>query len=243
MCRLDISKQKKMESNFLYIKILFWSFIFPFIFSFFPQFPFHKEFKYFWKSCSIVALFEIVWDVLYNYLGVWGFSDRYTLGFRLFGLPFEELLFFIAIPFCCTFLFFCAERYRIFDNWISIDTFLQKYFLPFFAVFSFVFALYFYDRLYTSVTFISLSIILTSLYFKPNIDLKYIFLTYLIVLIPFFITNGILTGYCTEQPVVYYDNTENCTFRIGTIPFEDMFYGLELYLLNILLYLKFKKIG
>jgi lycopene cyclase domain-containing protein len=116
-----------MESNFLYLKILFWSFIFPFIFSFFPQFPFYKEFRYFWKSCGIVALFEIAWDVLYNYLGVWGFSDRYTLGFRVFGLPFEELLFFIVIPFCCTFLFFCAMRYKIFESWIPIDAFIQKY--------------------------------------------------------------------------------------------------------------------
>jgi lycopene cyclase domain-containing protein len=241
MCHQGISKQMLMESKLLYFKIHFWSFVFPFVFAFLPQFPFHKEAKFYVKSILSIAIIEIIWDVIYNKMGVWGFSDSYTIGFRMLGLPIEEFLFFITIPFCCLFLFFCASKYKIYDNWIPIDSFLQNYFLPLFAISSLIIALIYYDKWYTSVTFISLAIILTTLYYKPNPHLKYIFLTYLIVLIPFFITNGILTGCCTLAPVVFYNVNENCGFRIGTIPVEDMFYGLLLYLGNVLLYLKFKE--
>lgn len=47
-----------------------------------------------------VAVFA-VWDVLAIRAGVWGFNPRYVTGWELpFGLPVEELVFFLAIPIC-----------------------------------------------------------------------------------------------------------------------------------------------
>ena len=40
------------------------------------------------------------WDLLAHAHGHWTFSDRYTLGIRLFGLPVEEWLFFLVVPVC-----------------------------------------------------------------------------------------------------------------------------------------------
>lgn len=50
--------------------------------------------------CITVIVFSI-WDIVAIDAGLWTYSERYTSGIMLpFGLPFEELLFFIAIPIC-----------------------------------------------------------------------------------------------------------------------------------------------
>lgn len=42
----------------------------------------------------------LAWDLIASARRTWWFSDRYTLGVRLFGLPIEEWLFFLVVPVC-----------------------------------------------------------------------------------------------------------------------------------------------
>lgn len=44
-----------------------------------------------------------------------------------------------------------------------------------------------------------------------------------------------LTGSLIDAPIVWYNDAENLGIRIFTIPVEDVFYGMGLVLLNILL--------
>jgi lycopene cyclase domain-containing protein len=64
---------------------------------------------------------------------------------------------------------------------------------------------------------------------------------YAILLIPFLMVNGILTGTGIEGAVVNYNPSENLGIRILTIPVEDAFYGFEMILLNIYLFKWFEE--
>jgi lycopene cyclase domain-containing protein len=94
-----------------------------------------------------------------------------------------------------------------------------------------------FDKLYTSVTFITTAVICLLLKFIAKIKWFGKAVTvYAVLLIPFLIVNGILTGFGLEEPVVQYNNEENLGIRIFTIPIEDTMYGFELILLNLFFY-------
>src|SRR5690606_34873124 len=84
-----------------------------------------------------------------------------------------------------------------------------------------------YNKWYTASTFGLLALyLLFHLYRKTYLGRHY--LSYAITLVFFFIVNGILTGSFIEEPVVWYNDAENLGIRMGTIPFEDAFYGFLL---------------
>ena len=106
-----------------------------------------------------------------------------------------------------------------------------------FSIVLLILGLIFLNRLYTSVTFISTAIVSLILKFVFRIDwFGKAVSVYAILLVPFLIVNGILTGTGLEEPVVRYDNTQNLHFRLFTIPVEDVFYGFEMFVLNLMIY-------
>ena len=67
-----------------------------------------------------------------------------------------------------------------------------------------------------------------------NTDLSFGYLSYFCIYPFFLLSNGILTGTGLDSPVVWYNDLENFSIRMGTIPIEDSLYGLLLILSNIL---------
>lgn len=219
--------------KWIYLLVDFFTVLLPFIFSFHPRINFHRYFKTFLLSNIAVSLVFIAWDILFTRLGIWGFNPDYVAGIYFFNLPLEEILFFTCIPFSCVFTYHCLNLfYKI--HWKSKT---ENRFVLVVSFLLFITGIIFHDKLYTSSVFISLPVVLVVMNYFIKINwLAKLVLIYPVLLIPFFIVNGILTGSGLQHPVVWYNDAENLGLRLLTIPVEDVFYGFELILLNVFFY-------
>ncbi len=219
-----------MNPKYLYLTINIASFIVPFAFSFYPKANFSKKWKYVLPAILITGIIFIVWDELFTQMGIWGFNPKYVTGINIFSLPLEEVLFFFCIPYASIFTYFAltylVEKDHLFPHQELISSLLIVVLL--------VLGGYFMDRWYTTVTFFSLAFFLAyqMIKLRPRYMGRFYF-AFAFILIPFFIVNGILTGSWIDEPVVWYNDAENLGIRIGTIPVEDVFYGMLMILMSI----------
>lgn len=219
-----------MNSKFLYLALDVFSILFPLLFSFYPKANFSKKWKYLWVAILIPAIIFIIWDEFFTQLGVWRFNEKYLTGVYIGNLPLEEVMFFICIPYACVF------TYEALHYLVKRDYFKSKQKIISIALIAgcLTVGLLNLDKWYTSVTFISLATYLVTLQFIWRVDyLGRFYFSYLFVLIPFFLVNGVLTGSWIDDPVVWYNDAENLGIRMGTIPVEDTFYGMLLIVMNV----------
>lgn len=221
-----------MYAKYTYLAIDLGALIVPLIFSFHPKLLFYKKWAAFGFANFIVSILFIVWDMYYTHLGVWGFNPRYLTGINVGNLPAEEILFFMCIPFSSVYTYHCLKIFYPDRNKIP-----HKEITLFMVMLLLCVGMQHPLHIYTSVTFILLSLTLLLLTFV--LDLPWIpnfYFTYVIILLPFFIVNGLLTGTGLDAPVVWYDDTQNLDIRLGTIPVEDIFYGMLMLILNTALF-------
>jgi lycopene cyclase domain-containing protein len=227
-----------LKSKYLYWGINILSFIVPLLFSFYPKANFSKRWKFVLPAIGISALFFLVWDVLFTNLGVWGFNPDYVMGVSVLGLPLEEIAFFFCVPYACLFTYFALnhliEKDHLFPHQELISSLLIMLLL--------IFGLYNIDKLYTGAAFLLTGIFLAFSLLKLRMRfMGRFYLSFAVLLIPFFIINGILTGSMTDEPVVWYNNSENLGIRLGTVPLEDVIYGMLMILLPITIWEKLEE--
>ena len=210
----------------------------PFLVSFHPRLKFYKK----WKSLAIAIVFTSIifigWDVIFTKHGVWGFNPDYYLGTTIANLPIEEWLFFICIPYACVFMHYALlelnPNLKVSRKALKIITIALLTLLLLLTVF-------FYNRWYSVINF-GYGVIITAIAYKYHSNLlQKFFITFLFMLIPFFIVNGILTGSGIENQVVWYNNNENLGIRMFTIPVEDSIYAFTMILTNLMI-LEFLKL-
>ena len=222
--------------NYTYLFVDLGCIIVPFIASFYPKHPFYKEWKYFFPANLMVALLFIIWDMTFTANGVWGFNPDYLTGINLYNLPIEEILFFICIPYCCVFTFFAMKYLVKKSPFQRIDNGLKLLFLlisVLFMILGFGADYTFYTGLFTAIFMIVMIL--------KKIPMDFTFLTYLLIIPFFLLSNGLLTGSFTEAPVVWYNDAENLGRRIFTIPVEDTIYGFLMIAANIQVYVKLRE--
>ncbi len=210
------------EGPWAYALILAGSFIPVFALSFDKRVHYHTEFTHIWRPTVLVLVPFVVWDVIKTYLGVWGFNPHYYFGVRLFLLPLEEWLFFVIIPFCCLFIHACLKYYAPRDYLHRVEPVVSMLLLVFFVLM----AILNVDKNYTFSNFALVAAyqLWHMVYGNRQMRSRF-YITFALSMIPFCIVNGILTGGYTQAPIVVYNPLEHNGFRMGSIPFEDAWYG------------------
>ena len=228
-----------MLDNYSYLIINLLALSFPLAASWDKRFSYHTKFKPLFIGILVMMCLFIPWDIWFTEKGVWGFNSDYLTGLYIFNLPIEEWLFFICIPFSSIFIYECILHY--FPNrFNSLKT--GRLLSIVFGLILLSISLINIDKDYTFYNFLGCSLLLFLNAIKPNQFLPAFFFSYLFVLIPFFVVNGILTGSFLDAPIVWYNNLENLNIRLFTIPIEDVVYGFFMLLLTFNIYQFSKKI-
>lgn len=216
-------------SKLTYALLLIGSIAMPLALSFDKKVAFFRHWNALFPATIITAAIFIAWDIYFTRHNVWWFNKEYVTGFFIAGLPIEEWLFFIVIPYCCIFIYEVARAY--------LKTEWKAFIIPFNSVLFILFlgiTVLHIDRAYTAVNF-GIATLMIGLQFVLKTHKTYLFyfyIAYALSIIPFLIVNGVLTSW----PVVGYNDEENLAIRIYTIPVEDFAYLVNLLLMNLNLY-------
>ena len=211
-------------------------------------FSFHKRMRFiqYWpsvlSSLTIVACVFLIWDAWFTKYQVWGFNSDYHLPFLLLGMPLEEWLFFFCIPYASIFIHYALIYY--FPHLILSERLTHILSIGG-IVMALGIALLNTDKMYTCVNYLLLFVILSIGLLRGIKHLQRFYIAFLMILVPFFFVNGVLTGLGLEKPVVWYNHEEHLGIRLLTIPIEDTGYAFSMLFANILLieYFKTKRIG
>ena len=232
-----VTKVDFFETRWLYLCLHIFSFVPVFLLSFDKRVHYYTSWKKLFPAIILVAIPFILWDVIFTEWRVWGFNEAYHQVFTIFGLPIEELLFFLTIPFSSIFIYQCLQYYFPRDILKSADKFISLGL----GGLLIIIGLFCWDKIYTSTTFLLTGgfMMVHYLSFENTYRTKF-YLSYLITWLPFLIVDGVLTGGYSDQPVVIYHPEEFLNLRITSVPFEDSIYGLLLLMLNISLFAHFE---
>jgi len=211
-----------LETNWLYLLLHVFAVIPVFALSFDRRVHYHTSWKQLFPSIAIVAAIFIIWDVIFTAMNVWDFNESYFLGIRFLHLPIEEWLFFITIPFASIFIYECLNFYIKKDLLANYEKAITLILTLAFSILGILF----WNQIYTSTTcLLTAAFLLYHYLYLPSHYRSRFYFAFIIILIPFTLVDGVLTGGYTAAPIVLYNPLEFMNFRVFSIPLEDYIYG------------------
>jgi lycopene cyclase domain-containing protein len=204
-----------------YLLIDFLIIILPLIVSFFPDLSYFKKFPYVLVSIFAGGLFFITWDIIATIRGDWSFNPEYVMGISFAGLPLEEVLFFIFVPFSLLLVY--EQAACIFQDrtvpWKQGAGYAAGMML---ILVSFLFI----GKNYTFMAIFSAGIVVLGVsLFYSGIMGRLAFWAYLITGFLLFI---LFNYFLTSLPVEIYNPSAVSGIRFLTIPVEDFFYNFTM---------------
>jgi lycopene cyclase domain-containing protein len=223
----------------LYLTLLVLSLIFPLVLSFDKKVEFYKHWPVLFPSIILTGALFIVLDICFARQGIWGFNPRYHSGIIIADLPLEEWLFFIVIPYSSIFIHYVLFSY--FPLIVPSDKITRIITVILITILALAVNTNI-ERAYSVTCFSLMIIVLLAGIFEKTRLLNRFCVSFPVILIPFLIINGILTGSFIPGEVVWYNREEITGIWIITVPVEDFAYGFSLILINLLLMNYFRKL-
>lgn len=217
-----------MKPQWAYLALMAGTLSVPLLCSFSRRLGFGPRWKAAWAAVIAAALPFVAWDALFTRWGIWGFNPDYVLGPSFFGLPLEEILFFLCVPFASLFIYQALAR-------IPARQALRAAARPAWGIASAALlaaAAFHADRTYTLTVCLLASSAAALLAWRNPSWSRLLLAATVAQYVPFLIVNGLLTG----LPIVRYSASAINGLRIGTIPAEDFAYSFILLALPAALY-------
>lgn len=207
-------------SFYLYLNLAIIAF--PLLFSFEKRIRFYTKLKPLAAALFIVGIFFVGWDVFATFRGHWSFNPAYVNELKLLGLPIEEILFFITVPYSCLFVYNAIIHF-IGDKKMFSP---KKWLFQVVGILIIIFAFGFYSKEYTLLAMLSVgvSILFVSLVNVNLFSSREYWIYTLLTLILFLVFNYILTSF----PIVQYSSNSISGFRVTTIPIEDFLFNFSM---------------
>jgi lycopene cyclase domain-containing protein len=216
--------------NFTYLILMLASVAVPLALSFDKNVQYYKNLKYIFPAIFVTGTIFILWDINFTRQRIWGFNPEYLIGIDLKGLPIEEWLFFLVIPYSCVFIYevlkFYLKKYEFANPFLAFSLIL----IVGFGLIAYLFR----HQAYTFLSFLFSTVYLTYTVFRNQFKqhITKFYFSYFVSLLPFVIVNGILTS----MPVVEYSSLHIMNIRFINIPLEDFSYFFLMHLMVTTIY-------
>ncbi|NOT38276.1 MAG: lycopene cyclase domain-containing protein [Saprospiraceae bacterium] len=198
---------------------------------FFPsRFHFIREWI---KPIVLGSIIFCSWDIVFTELGIWAFNKKYVVANRLLGFPIEEILWFPVIGYCSLFVHALLTK----KDSGKVKLIVGRILIVLFSLLMFILIALYTDRLYTAFTaWFVLAVIALFLVTKKEQELNKISTSFIVILAPMILADGLLTGLFSMEPVVLYNPMEFSEIRLLSIPIEDFAFGYAF--LSVIVWLK-----
>lgn len=240
-----------MNPNCLYLTVDLAVLTIPLVCSFDRKVRFVRFWPALFPAIAIMMALFIPWDIAFTEQGIWGFNPDYLSGLWIAGIPLEEWLFFICIPYACLFTYESLKHYV--PNPIG-----KPFAIPASALLAILcacLAAALADRWYIGLTCALTALLSAGLAYGasrwPTVREwnHRLWFAYLPLLVPFILSNGVLTGIrfwqypalnhdvdAIADQIVWYNNNHNLQLRIFSMPVDDLVYGFLMIAMTVVAY-------
>lgn len=189
----------------------------------------HTKWRQFVWIFATVSIPFILWDVWAANNGHWLFSDIYILKYRIFGLPIEEILFFLTVPIAMVYVWLVIIKYI--PN-KKTNKYIARLAVGTIGLASLIFAVDNWQLGYTRSAGVVSFIVSLALMFNKIIYTSRFWIFQVIHAVLFLMFNTFLTA----LPVISYGVNSITGFRVGSIPIEDFLFSYILVSASIMVF-------
>ena len=172
--------------------------------------------KYFIPAIIFSSAVFIIWDNRFAQIGIWNYNPEFFSGKEIFSLPWEKWLYYVVVSWVSLFVY---EWVKIKFSYLKIDNISLAISLALLVVFGLT-AFFSRQKIYTFFTFFLLAIYFGYTFFRNRFKshFTHFYITFLILLIPFFILSVILV----KLPAISYHSEHTLQVQLLQIPVEKL---------------------